>query len=191
LNATTINHDDQPRWLKSSCAIAGKKVKNMAVRRQATLYLPKIQGATIERLRAQYNPAQAALIRAHITLCREDEVDDWDDLADRIRALATIDIDLFFGQPIRNANLVYLPTAGATGPFDSLRELLLSRGNSHPRKHDPHLTLIHPRNGICTAEIFAALTAEINPMAVNFKEITLIEQTDGGAWRNLQSFGES
>lgn len=45
-------------------------------RRQATLYLPPPHREPIEVLRARYNPAQFALIRAHVTLCREDAVSD-------------------------------------------------------------------------------------------------------------------
>ena len=45
-------------------------------RRQASLFLS--DQFQIESLRLRYNPIQARLIPAHVTLCREDEVTDWD-----------------------------------------------------------------------------------------------------------------
>lgn len=48
----------------------------MTVRRQATLYLPSPCSVAVEAVRSRYNPVQAELIAAHVTLCREDEVGD-------------------------------------------------------------------------------------------------------------------
>ena len=44
----------------------------MSVRRQATLYLPSEVAQNVEEIRHKWNPAQARLIRAHVTLCREE-----------------------------------------------------------------------------------------------------------------------
>ena len=60
----------------------------MITRRQASLYL--YDAWIVEGLRKRFNPAQAALIPAHITLCREDEVNDWTAFEDRIRATLPI-----------------------------------------------------------------------------------------------------
>ena len=79
----------------------------MITRRQASLYLD--DASIVEGLRYRFNPAQAALIPAHITLCREDEVSDWPALEDRIRALVPIALTLEFGLPVRDGNLVYIP----------------------------------------------------------------------------------
>src|SRR4051794_21156339 len=117
----------------------------MPIRRQATLYLPSAQAAAVERLRSTYNPEQQALIRAHVTLCREDEVDDWAELADRLASLPSIAVVLSFGAPVRSANLVYLPTVGSASSFDELRAMPLARPGRALRKHEPHITLIHPR----------------------------------------------
>jgi hypothetical protein len=45
-------------------------------RRQASMFLT--DQFQIEALRSRHNPVQARLIPAHVTLCREDEVTDWD-----------------------------------------------------------------------------------------------------------------
>ena len=47
------------------------------IRRQATLFLRHRE--SVESIRRQFNPAQAELISAHVTLCREDEVEDADE----------------------------------------------------------------------------------------------------------------
>ncbi len=152
----------------------------MPMRRQASLYLR--EASKIEALRLRFNPAQAMLIPAHITLCREDEVSDWVDLERRLRALAPVNLNLEFGLPIREDNFVYLPVVGSTEPFDQLRHDLLGVNGQAPRKHLPHLTIIHPRNGVCTNEIFTEVVASLQPFRATFREISLIEQRDGGVW---------
>jgi hypothetical protein len=162
--------------------------RQMAIRRQATLYVPPPSDISIESLRTRFNPAQSALIRAHVTLCREDEVCDWDRFADRLRGLAAFDVSLHFDTPIRNGNLVYLPTKGSTDSFVALRSSLLSTLGTAPRRHDPHITLIHPRNGTCSKSEFDEISSQCEPFTVNFCRVTLIEQVDGGPWRDLASF---
>ena len=158
------------------------------IRRQATLYVPPPLDVVVESLRTQFNPIQAALIRAHVTLCREDEVSDWHKTEDCLRRMAKIDVTLHFDIPIRDGNLVYLPSTGSTDSFDALRSSLLSTGNSSPRKHAPHITLIHPRNGTCSKSDFDEISSQCKPFTITFHQATLIEQIDGGPWRDLVSF---
>ena len=158
----------------------------MTTRRQATLYLPLPHAADIERLRSLYNPAQHALIRAHVTLCREDEVHDWDELGNRLAGLGPIAVSLTFGTPVRDGDLVYLPATGSTASFDQLRASLLGPAAS-VRRQQPHITLIHPRNGTCSGAIFAAIAAQSTAFDVTFRTVTLIAQVDGGPWRDQPS----
>ena len=44
----------------------------MDTRKQLTLFVKDVQAKAIEAIRRQYNPEQYALIKAHVTLCRED-----------------------------------------------------------------------------------------------------------------------
>lgn len=149
----------------------------MQTRRQASLYLEDMPH--IEDLRQRFNPAQAKLIPAHVTLIREDEVEDWGDVYRRLQALGDIALTLEFGSSIRDGNLVYLPVVGGGDRFDELRAALLP---GTPRKHNPHLTLIHPRNGICTNEIFEEILDTVSAFEATFTTVSLIEQTDGGPW---------
>ena len=154
-------------------------------RRQATLYLPSPDGDRIDSLRSRFNPVQFDLIKAHVTLCREDEVLDWNALSTRLSDLGAIEVALTFGPPVREQNLVYLPAIGSVEPFDALRNSLLSTKDSRPRKHDPHVTLIHPRNGICTDSIFEEIAIQMVPFSTTFRRVTLIEQYEGCKWRDV------
>ena len=161
------------------------------MRRQATLYVPPPFDSAIEPLRSRFNAVQFGLIRAHVTLCREDEVTDWEFLADQISRLEKIEISLSFGRPVREGNLVTLPTVGSTESFDAFRRIVLT-GQSEPiRKHNPHITLIHPRNGACTDQIFGEMSCELSPFSVTFRSVALIEQVDGGVWKTQKNFPAS
>lgn len=150
----------------------------MQTRRQASLYLN--DAPLIESVRMRFNPAQAKLIPAHVTLIREDEVADWDELHQQLKSVGDIELTLQFGAPKREANLVYLPVVSGTYEFDELRSALLP--GTTPRKHNPHLTVIHPRNGICTDAIFEEILDALSAFEATFTTVSLIEQTDGGPW---------
>lgn len=157
----------------------------MSIRRQATLYIPAPYDTPVESIRARFNPAQHALIQAHVTLCREDEVADSRDVAFRLKSIGPLAVTLAFGPPVRDHDLVYLPVIGSTASFDALRESLLARPDLVVRPHTPHITLIHPRNGTCSDSALAAIAREHVPFQVTFRRATLIVQVDGGPWRNL------
>ncbi len=162
--------------------------KTLVIRRQATLFVPPPRDAAIETFRSRYNPVQYCLIRAHVTLCREDEVTDWELFADRLSQIEEIDISLSFGQPVRDGNLVTLPPVGSTESFDAFRRIVLIGQSNSIRKHNPHITLIHPRNGTCTDRIFDEMSCDLSPFSVIFRSVTLIEQVDSGEWKNNMTF---
>ena len=56
------------------------------VRKQLTLFL-KDGRATIENIRKKFNPAQYELIAAHVTLCREDEIEQLEQIIENIRSI--------------------------------------------------------------------------------------------------------
>ncbi len=105
------------------------------------------------------------------------------------------ELKLSFGMPIWRDGLVYLPVSEARSTdlgltFDRLRAKLLvgqseEESTRAPRKHHPHLTLIHPRNGLCTDSIFAEIQQSLVEFEYSFREVVLIEQTDGGPWQVL------
>lgn len=146
-------------------------------RRQASLYLP--DQFQIEALRLRHNPLQAQLIPAHVTLCREDEVSDWVAFEARLESLRPFEITLEFGAPVREHDFVYLPVCSGAEDFQEFRCTILMTA---AREHHPHVTIIHPRNGTCTDQIFAEISATISPFQYTFREVMLIEQEDGGVW---------
>lgn len=153
------------------------------IRRQATLFLCGVPA--IEDIRRTYNPIQSALISAHVTLCREDEVNDWDRLAAHLESWRPT-ITLEFDRPERDANLVFLPGNDALGAFKTLRQYLLE--SEKIRDHKPHITLIHPRNGECTDAIWESIKTKIEPFTYTFRHVSFILQQDGGEWQTLQDF---
>lgn len=153
------------------------------VRRQATLYLKGKK--EVDLIRHRFDPAQANIIGTHITLCREDEVENWDELAELVEFKKPSKLLLNFGLPQRDKNFVWLPCEDDS-EFDRLRAEMLG---PTARKQTPHLTLIHPRKGYCTDTIFAEITAAYAPFSYSFEEIAFIEQTDGGVWKVLETFG--
>ena len=44
------------------------------IRRQLTLFVEQKDAETIEKVRQEFNPKQFELIKSHVTLCREDEI---------------------------------------------------------------------------------------------------------------------
>jgi 2'-5' RNA ligase len=159
----------------------------LPTRRQASFYLSDVP--EIEDLRIRFNPVQAQFIPAHVTLCREDEVDDWSVLESRIQARIPIALTLGFRCPVREGNLVFLPAVSGVGEFDDLRNQLLSDGIKRPRKQTPHITIIHSRNGSCTDAVFDEIGQRLHPFTITLREISLIEQTGGGPWVRLAHFG--
>ena len=160
----------------------------MTTRRQATLYLQGDMLSTVESVRSRFNPVQSALIRAHVTLCREDEVADWRELESRLSAMKQICVSLEFGKVVKDGNLVYLATTGPTTSFDELRSMLLASDDSIPRPHEPHVTLVHPRNGRCDDIAFNEIESQLTEFSAVFDCVTLIQQTDGGPWHDLASY---
>ncbi|MBK7391876.1 MAG: 2'-5' RNA ligase family protein [Chloracidobacterium sp.] len=155
-------------------------------RRQATLFLQR--PSWVNRLRIDLNPAQAKLIDAHVTLCREDEVSDWSELGHRLKDLRSQVVTLEFGPPHRDGDLVYIPCVGSTDAFDDLRNMLLGSASAKPRKHNPHITLIHPRNGVCSDADFASIISVFEPFSYTFDEVAFIQQENGGIWETVETF---
>lgn len=160
------------------------------IRRQLTLFINKADAAQIEEIRSRYNPQQQQLIDAHVTLCREDEIANIDSILDNLKNINQKTITLFFGQPIRfdNDTGVLMPAAGANEAFHLLRKQVLHGLIHNPKQHEPHITLMHPRNSTCTDEIFEAIKKVTLPKKFSFNSISLIEQVDDGQWKTLNTF---
>ncbi len=152
-----------------------------AKRRQATLLLRG--NSDVDAVRREFNPIQAELIDSHVTLIREDDVSDWNELGKRIAGLDLSPITIRFGSPERDGDLVLIRAADPES-FDRLRAQLLDA----PRKHGAHVTLIHPRNGVCSDADFEIISSRIRPFEHTFDELSLIEQVNGGRWKVVDRF---
>lgn len=156
----------------------------MPTRRQATLFLPPSSAENVEAIRASFNPVQASLIRAHVTLCREDEVTDWEQFKSQMSLVRPLSLQLTFSHLVREGDLVYAGVEDSH-KFHELRNQVLSAKPGTTRKHDPHLTLVHPRNGKCSDDTYAKLQTQFKPFTANLDTITIIEQVDGGIWQEV------
>ncbi|MBC7884327.1 MAG: 2'-5' RNA ligase family protein [Saprospiraceae bacterium] len=160
------------------------------IRRQITLFVDESDAGTIEKIRREYNPIQSELIRCHVTLCREDEILKLEQVISNIGRLAVTDVTIEFGKVSRvdNGQGLLLPATGDNEKFQDLRRQILSGIIENPGRHEPHITLMHPRNSTCTDSIFEQVKKVVLPVKLKFKKISFIEQENGGTWKTLQEF---
>lgn len=153
----------------------------MALRRQLSLYLPDDAAAPIEAVRRVLDPAQHALIPAHVTLCRDDEVAGVAEAT--LRTLPPL--TLVFGRAVAfNGHGILLPCIAAEEAFARLRERLL--GNA--RRLTPHITLAHPRNPRAPGNTLDHAMTLPPQISVSLAEVSLIEQAPGEPWRVIDRY---
>ena len=160
------------------------------IRRQLTLFVEPSDAISIEQVRQEYNPIQFELIKAHVTLCREDEIENLEKVKSNILSLTQTGIEISFGKVERfdSGKGLFLPAKGDNKEFEELRRQVLNGLIDNPRKQVAHITLMHPRNSVCTDAIFKQV-GEINlPTSLRFRKISIIEQKDGGKWKILEEF---
>lgn len=179
-------------WRQKAIEIAPELKKDFQdpVRRQITLFVGRKDATEIENIRKKFNPKQQHLIDSHVTLCREDEIENITFVLDNLQRLDTHKISIRFGQVTRfdNGIGVLLPALGDNEQFHQLRLKVLTGLNTTIRRHEPHITLMHPRNSTCTDEIFKAIQKINLPTSLSFDRISLIEQIDGGQWQTLKTY---
>jgi len=160
------------------------------IRRQLTLFVNKDDAATIEAIRSRYNPKQRKLIDSHVTLCREDEIENIDGVLHNLAKLNEKSLIIYFGRVTRfnDGKGVLIPATNENEAFHELRKQVLKGLNDNPKRPEPHITLMHPRNSICTDKIFEEIGQVNLPSQLNFKSISLIEQVGGGQWKTLKTF---
>jgi len=159
-------------------------------RQQLTLFITH-QNQTIEQVRARFNPIQHSLIPAHVTLCREDEIEQLEQVLTNIKNIKLnrpIQIGFEAVERFENGKGVYMPAKATNDSFHRLRKLILKGINESPRIHLPHITLMHPRNSTCTPEIFDQIKTYPLPTVLSFNKISLIGQINGGKWEIISEF---
>lgn len=158
-------------------------------RKQLTLFVNEPNG-NIEKIRSQFNPKQYHLIPAHVTLCREDEIEPIEITMERINSISIkkpIRIEFEKVERFAEGKGVYISAFSNYTEFKELRKLVL--GQTKLKKEQvPHITLMHPRNSNCTNEIFEKICKFNLPTRLEFRKISLIEQHNGGIWNVLQEF---
>ncbi len=153
-------------------------------RRQLSLYVPERAAAPLEALRRELDPVQHALIPAHVTLCREDEIDDA--VRARLGGERFPPLTLTFGraEPFLGHGILF-PCIAGEDAFRTLREAVL--GRSGVRRQPPHITLAHPRNPKAQGNDLAAALALPATFAITFDLVRLIEQRESLPWSVLTS----
>lgn len=159
-------------------------------RRQLTLFVDEKQSAAIESIRQKLNPQQYRLIKAHVTLCREDEIEPIENVLHNLTNQILPKIVICFGGVIRfsDDNGVLLPANDNLHSFRTLRSQILHAIIETPRNHEPHITLMHPRNSTCTDDIFQQISKVILPAVITFEKISLIEHIAQEPWKIIQEF---
>ncbi len=164
--------------------------REKTIRRQLTLFADAREAEGIEAFRREFNPIQQALIAAHVTLCREEELVDWPFVMNQLSNQPLRVFNLYFQSPERfdNGRGLFLPAREPLQGFHQLRRSILPFWAVPIHQPHPHLTLIHPRNAVCTDEIFEAASKIRFPDKLTFSSITLIEQENAGVWKRLTEF---
>ncbi|WP_425509545.1 2'-5' RNA ligase family protein [Xanthomonas maliensis] len=156
-------------------------------RRQLTLFVQEPGKSRLDALRSSLDPVQASLISAHVTLCREDEIEKLDPAAvfSKVESWAQGALRLAFGVPRAfNGHGVLLPCVHGSDEFHRLRQWLLE--DQGTREHAAHLTLAHPRNPKAQGNTAIALAGLPSALEFPFPVVSLIEQHGSAPWRVLQ-----
>lgn len=158
-------------------------------RRQLSMFVPAAEGLQLESVRRELDPVQAALIPAHVTLCRDAEIDQFSiaEIEARISNAAVQPIRLRFGRPvIFEGHGVLLPCVAGEPAFHELRTHVL--GTTAIRRHEPHITLAHPRNPPASKCGLAGGMGYAENHSFTFATIVFIEQTGAAPWQVLREF---
>lgn len=153
-------------------------------RQQLSMFVPDPLASEIEAVRRMVDPVQYALIPAHVTLCREDELSDLAAVQTRLEQMQFAPIVLTFGLPERfDGHGLLLPCIQGEPAFHRLRACLL--GTREIRNQAPHITLAHPRNPQAVANVPGMTLPLVAGMQIAFNSINLIEQIDHEPWTVL------
>ena len=156
---------------------------------QLTLFVQGTAAAKIDEARKSLDPVQFSLIAPHVTLCREDEIEDLQsaDLRERLSAWKTGPVSLSFGPPESfSTHGILLPCIRGEEEFLALRSLIL--GSTALRRQLPHITLAHPRNPKSAGNSLAAASVLQAGITVNLGTVSRIQQDGGAPWRLVEHF---
>jgi 2'-5' RNA ligase len=166
-----------------------EQTPSRSTRRQLSLLLPEALRSRVEQIRQRLDPIQYALIPAHVTLCRDDELPDLQQLILRIERLEPFLITMNFGDPqeLPDGCVLLRPSSGG-GQFQALRQAILGPA---AREYGAHLTLLHPRNATGALHDFPAIKRELDGLVVTFQNVSLIEQHGCNPWQVRGTYGSA
>ena len=159
----------------------------MNSRIQLSLFIPPPICEEIEAVRRLLDPVQAALIPAHVTLCREDELEslDAETLCSRLVSAKAGPITLRFGAPERfRSHGILMPCIAGEAEFEHLRRVLLASGTV--RHHGAHITLAHPRNPRSQHNSMSIAYRLPGVLTVRFTAVQRIQQAGTEMWQVLE-----
>jgi 2'-5' RNA ligase len=166
----------------------------MTTRRQLTLFLSMPGKGIVDQVRQRADPVQFAKIPAHITLCYDDEIQDWDYVTACLEAFATEDIRFSFtvdGARVFEAEGkgIYLHITDQSGFYDLARSRLLATSSSVRRQVRPHLTLLHPRHARDSTDGWTLVDSIDFPERLSIQQISLIELR-ASKWTVVHTYGK-
>lgn len=141
----------------------------------------------MEPIRQRLDPRQYAIIPAHVTLCRDDELLAWQEIGPRLAALGEFAILMQFGEPqvLADGCLLLRPTHG----MEQYRELRRAVLGASANAHDAHITLLHPRHAAGVAYNLSDIAPKLAGLKAIFRTVALIEQHSPGPWLVRREFG--
>jgi hypothetical protein len=162
---------------------------SQSTRRQLTLFLPPDRREVIESIRRRLDPLQHAIIPAHVTLCRDDELTPWQAIGESLASLGRFSFTMRFGEPrvLLDGCVLMRPGHGAV-QFQRLRQSILGPS---AKALGAHITLLHPRNAPGAAYDMAELVAKLPGFTVTFRSIALIEQSGADPWLVRHEYGSA
>lgn len=157
------------------------------MRRQLTLFLPPDQRAVVDSIRQRLDPQQHAIIRAHVTLCRDAELTPWQVVSQRLASLGEFSITMQFGKPqiLSDGCVLLRPTQGAE-QYQDLRQSILGPSADI---HGAHVTLLHPRNAAGVIYSLTGIASALAGLKATFRTLALVEQYGSGSWLVQHDYG--
>ena len=147
----------------------------------------------IDHVRQRMDPVQFAKIPAHVTLCYDDEIQDWNYVAGCFEALAPEGIRFNF--TVEGARSfaaegkgIYLGIAEQSGFYTLARSRLLATSSSARKQVRPHITLLHPKHARDGADGWTLVDSMGFPERILIHQISLIELRES-AWTVVRVWG--
>ena len=151
------------------------------MRRQLTLLLPSEQRTAVDLVRRRLDPKQHAVIPAHVTLCRDDELGPWEAIRQRLERLTPVALAMRFGEPqVLPDGCILLRATQGMEAYQALRHAILGKT---ARDHGAHITLLHPRNAPTAESDWTTIAQAVSGLAVVFRTVSLVEQQGDAPWR--------